>query len=55
MGRQKKYLVWKKHQRKRKKLKRKLKLYAEGQLKYEELPQLAREWLADKQRHQLTA
>lgn len=52
MGRQKKYLVWKKHQRRRKKLKRKMKLYEQRQLKYEELPRLAREWLGQKRRQQ---
>jgi len=50
MGREKRFLVWKKHQRRRKRVKGKLKLFAQGKLKYEELPQLAREWLAYKPR-----
>lgn len=52
---EKRFLVWKKHQRRRKRLKAKLKLYEQGQLKYEELPQLAREWVARKRRKQQSA
>ena len=52
MGREKRFLVRKKHQRRRKRLKEKLKLFEQRQLPYKELPQLAREWLARKRRKQ---
>ncbi|MFQ5816984.1 MAG: hypothetical protein ACE5H2_03380 [Terriglobia bacterium] len=52
MGREKKSRVRKKHQRRRKRVGAKLKLFEQAQLKYEELPQMAREWLARKRRKQ---
>ncbi|MBI4462379.1 MAG: hypothetical protein HY653_05690 [Acidobacteria bacterium] len=52
MGRQKRFRTRKKHQRRRKRLKEKLKLHEQGQLKRAELPLLAREWLARKRRKQ---
>lgn len=50
--RQKNFLTRKKHHKRRKRAKQKAKLYEKGQLKYEELPQLARELLARKRRQQ---
>lgn len=47
---QKNFLAWKKHQKRRKRAKQKLRLYEQGELKYEELPRLAREMLAKKRR-----
>lgn len=48
--RQKSFLAWKKHHKRRKRAKEKVKLYERGKLKYEELPRLARELLARKRR-----
>jgi len=48
--REKGFLAGKKHHRRRKRAKRQVKLYEQGQLNYEELPRLARELLARKRR-----
>lgn len=48
--RQKQFVARKKHQKRRKRAKQKVKLYEQGQLKYQELPRLARELLARKRR-----
>ncbi|MFQ5724337.1 MAG: hypothetical protein ACE5G6_07570 [Terriglobia bacterium] len=48
--RQKHFVAWKKHRKRRKRAKEKVKLYEQGQVKYEELPRLARELLARKRR-----
>ncbi len=48
--RQKTFVAARKHQKRRKRAKAKGKLYEQGKLKYEELPRLARELLARKQR-----
>lgn len=48
--RQKTFLAHKKHHKRHKRAKLKVKLYEQGQLKYEELPKLARRFLAKKQR-----
>jgi len=50
--RQKSFVARKKHQKRRKRAKQKIKLHEQGQLKYEELPRLARELLARKRRQQ---
>ncbi|MFQ5926503.1 MAG: hypothetical protein ACE5MH_03620 [Terriglobia bacterium] len=52
MGHEKRFRIRKKHQRRRKRVRERLKLYEQGQLKYEELPRLARAWLARKRRKQ---
>lgn len=48
--RQKQFIARKKHHKRRKRAKLKVKLYEQGQLKYKELPRLARELLARKRR-----
>jgi hypothetical protein len=48
--RQKSFLAHRKHHKRRKRAKRKIKLYEKGELKYAELPRLARELLARKRR-----
>ena len=48
--RQKAFVAWKKHHKRRKRAKLKVKLYEQGKLKYEELPRLARELMAKKKR-----
>lgn len=48
--RDKRFLVRKKHQRRRTRVREKLHLFEQGKLKYEELPRLARVWLARKRR-----
>lgn len=55
MGREKRFLVRKKHQRRRKRAKAKLRLFEQRQLKREELPRLALDWLARKRRKQQPA
>jgi hypothetical protein len=43
-------MAWKHHHRRRKAAKAKVKLYEEGKLKHEQLPALAKEFLARKLR-----
>jgi len=50
MAHEKRFLVWKRHHRKRKAAKAKVKLYEQGKLPYEKLPALAREFLRRKRR-----
>jgi uncharacterized protein (UPF0128 family) len=50
MSHEKRFLVWKRHHRRRKAVKAKVKLYEEGKLPYEQLPALAREFLRRKRR-----
>jgi len=50
--RQKQFVARKKHQKRRKRAKQKVKLHEQGQLRYQELPRLARELLARKRRQQ---
>lgn len=50
MSHDKRFLVWKRHHRRRKAAKAKVKLYEEGKLSYEQLPALAREFLRRKRR-----
>ncbi|MBI2956652.1 MAG: hypothetical protein HYY26_05010 [Acidobacteria bacterium] len=53
--RQKAFRARKKHQKRRKRAKQKVRLHEQGQLKYEQLPRLAREMLAKKRRAERTA
>jgi hypothetical protein len=48
--RQKSFLARRKQQRRRKRAKQKVKLYEKGELKYAELPRLAKELLTRKRR-----
>ena len=48
MAHEKRFLVWKRHHRRRKAAKAKMKLYEQGKLPYEKLPALAREFLRRK-------
>ncbi len=48
--RQKGFIAARKHQKRRKRAKHKVRLYEKGELKYAELPRLARELLTKKRR-----
>jgi len=50
--RQKQFVARRKHQKRRKRAKQKVKLHEQGQLRYQELPRLARKLLARKRRQQ---
>ena len=50
--REKTFLAHRKHHKRRKRAKQKVKLYEQGQLKYDELPRLARKLLERKRRRQ---
>lgn len=51
MAHEKRFLVWKRQQRRRKAAKAKVKLYEEGKLTYDQLPALAREMLKRRRRN----
>ena len=55
MAREKRFLVWKRHHRKRKAAKAKMKLSEQGKLPYEKLPKLGQEFLRRKRRMLLKA
>jgi hypothetical protein len=48
--RQKTFRAHRKHQKRRKRAKQKLRLLEQGQMKYQELPRLAKKWVARKRR-----
>lgn len=48
--RQKQFRARKKHQKRRKRAKQKVKLYEQGEVKYEQLPRLAKELVTRKRR-----
>lgn len=50
--RQKTYVAHRKQHKRRKRAKQKVKLHEQGQLKYEQLPRLAKDLLARKRRQQ---
>ena len=50
--RQKQFVARRKHQKRRKRAKQKVKLHEQGQLRYQEMPRLARKLLARKRRQQ---
>lgn len=50
--RQKAFLAHRKHQKRRKRARQKVKLFEQGKLKREQLPRLARKWVARKRRLQ---
>jgi len=50
MGHEKNFKVWKRQHRRRKSAKAKMKLYEEGKLTHDQLPALAKEFVARKRR-----
>jgi hypothetical protein len=50
MSREKRFLVWRRHHRKRKAARAKMKLHEQGKLPYEKLPKLAQKFLGRKRR-----
>jgi hypothetical protein len=50
MANEKRFVVWKRHQRRRKAAKAKMKLYEQGKLPHDKLPALAKVFLARKLR-----
>ena len=52
MAKDKRFVAWKGHHRRRKAAKAKMKLYEEGKLAHDKLPMLAKEFLRRKRRGQ---
>ena len=50
MANEKRFMAWKRHHRRRKSSKAKVKLYEQGKLTHDQLPALAKEFLARKLR-----
>jgi len=50
MAHEKRFKAWKRHHRRRKSSKEKMKLYEQGKVSYEQLPALAKEFVARKRR-----
>ena len=53
MAKDKRFVAWKGHHRRRKAAKAKMKLYEQGKLPHEKLPMLAKEFLRRKRRGQV--
>ncbi len=55
MANEKRFVAWKGHHRRVKSAKAKVKLFEEGKLTYEQLPELAKKFLARRRRFQMKA
>lgn len=54
MAKDKRFVAWKRHHRRRKAAKAKVKLYEQGKITHDKLPMLAKEFLRRKRRGQAT-